>query len=129
MKSALAVIAGLIVGVIVIMIVEAIGHMIYPPPEGVDLKDPAQLAAIMDSIPLGAKIAVLVAWGLGIFAGGVTAVKISGGKTWPAKAIAAILFAGAIATMFMIPHPVWMIAGAVVVTLLGLFGATRFARA
>ncbi len=126
-KTILGTIAGLVVGVIMIMIVESIGHMIFPPPEGVDLKNPEELAAIMDSIPFGAKLAVLIAWGLGVFGGGLTGVKLSGGQTLPATIIAVMLLVFAGITMFMIPHPIWMMIGAIVVTLLGWYGATRFA--
>jgi len=123
----LGTIAGFVIGVIIIMITESIGHMIYPPPEGVDVKDPEQLKAIMHSIPFGAKLAVLIAWGLGVFGGGTAGVLISGRKGLPATIIAILLLAGAGITMIMIPHPTWMMIGAVLVTVIGWFGATRFA--
>ena len=54
MRAAFAGIAGVIAGIVIVFGAEAVGHMIFPPPEGVDLSDPEQLAAIMDQIPLGA---------------------------------------------------------------------------
>lgn len=124
----LATLGGLVVGVLVIIGVESVGHMIFPPPEGVDMKDPEQLKAIMKSIPFGAKLAVLIAWGLGVFGGGAAGVLLSGRKKMPATIIATLLLIFSAITLFMIPHPVWMIIGAVIVTLLGWYGATRFAR-
>ncbi len=129
MKTVLATIGGLIIGVLIIMGVESLGHIIFPPPEGVDLKDPEQLKAIMETIPMGAKIAVLMAWGLGVFGGGVAGVLFSGRKKLPATIIALVLLAFSGITLFMIPHPIWMIVGALVVTVLGWYGATRFAAA
>jgi len=49
-KTILGTVVGLVVAVVTLMIVEALGHMIYPPPEGVDLKDPEQLASIMKTM-------------------------------------------------------------------------------
>lgn len=120
LKNILGIIAGLATGVIVIMLVEGLGHMIYPPPEGTDLKDPEALKAIMHTIPLGAKIAVLVAWGLGVFTGGYVAGRIAENKTYPTLIVTMLLFAGAAATLIMIPHPLWMVIGAILVTIAGL---------
>jgi len=128
LRTILATIAGILIGGIIIGIVESIGHMIYPPPEGVDMKDPEQIKTIMHTIPFGAKFAVLVAWFLGILGGGIAAVLISGRKAMPALIVAVVLLALAVVTMVMIPHPVWMMIGAVVATALGWFGATRFAK-
>jgi len=128
MRPFLGTLAGLVAGVVIIFVVEMLGHVLYPPPEGVDLKDPAQLEALMGTIPLGAKIAVLIAWGLGVFGGGAAAVSISGGVRWPAAVVAVVLLGFAAMTMIEIPHPAWMVAGALFATGAGWYGATRFAR-
>jgi len=126
-RAIFATIGGVVIAVVIVFIAEAIGHMIFPPPEGVDLKDPEQLKSIMSEIPLGAKIAVLVAWGLGTFGGGVAGVLMSGRKAWPAGIVALVMLAGAGATLFAIPHPMWMIVATLVITGLAWLLATRFA--
>jgi len=128
LRTIVGTLGGLIVGLAIIMGVETLSHIIYPPPEGVDLKDPEQLKTLMHEIPFGAKLGVLIAWGLGIFGGGTAAVLFTGRKKLPATFVAAVLLLGAVATLFMIPHPLWMVVGTVIVTLLGWYGATRFAR-
>ncbi|MEM7459569.1 MAG: MauE/DoxX family redox-associated membrane protein [Pseudomonadota bacterium] len=128
MRSAFAGIAGVVVGIIIVFIAEAVGHMIFPPPEGVDLSDPDQLRAIMDEIPLGAKIAVLVAWGLGTFGGGVVGVALSGRKAWPATVVAIVMLAMAGLTLYAIPHPLWMVGATIVITGFSWLLATRFAK-
>lgn len=127
-RSILSVVAGVLVAGLVVFVTEAIGHLVFPPPEGTDLSDPEALAAIMDQIPLGAKIAVLVAWFLGVLAGCFTALKISRGVSWTGLAVAAVMLAMMGMTLIAIPHPVWMIIGAVAVTLVGWAGAARLAR-
>lgn len=128
MRTILATLGGLIVGVIIIMGIEMASHIVFPPPEGVDFKDPEQLKTIMASAPLGAKLAVLLAWGLGVFGGGAAGVLMSGRKKIPATIIAFLLLIATGLNLFLIPHPNWMIAGAVVAIVLGWYGATRFAR-
>lgn len=129
LRSIGAVVAGVIVGAFVIFIVESVGHLIFPPPPGVDLKDAAALSAMMSVIPFGAKLGVVIAWMAGVLAGGVAALAI--GRRWAPLAIvvATTLFAMAVVTMLTIPHPFWMQAAALAVTVLGAFGAIRIMRA
>lgn len=125
LRIVIGIIVGLVVGIAVVAIMESIGHAIFPPPEGMDLKDPDAIKEMMAEISIGAKVAVLVAWGLGVFVGGVVARMISVGAAPAAWTVAGVLFAGAIVSMVMIPHPLWMVIGAVVVTLLGVFAANK----
>ena len=127
MRSAFAAIAGVVAGIVIVFVAEAIGHMIFPPPEGVNLSDPEQLKAIMSEIPLGAKIAVLVAWGLGTFGGGVIGVLLAGRKAWPAAVVAIVMLAAAGFTLYAIPHPLWMVGATLVITGFSWVMATRFA--
>ncbi|MEQ9316660.1 MAG: hypothetical protein RLN72_12475 [Henriciella sp.] len=128
LRSILSVIVGIVVAGLVVLVTEIIGHLIFPPPEGTDLSDPEALAAIMDEIPLGAKIAVLVAWFLGVLAGCFAALRISRGTAWTGLAVAAVMLAMMAMTLATIPHPVWMVVGAVLVTAIGWAGAARLAR-
>lgn len=114
---------GVITAGLVVAIVEALGHKIFPPPEGMNLKDPEQLKTIMHTIPIGAKISVLIAWGVGVLTGGCLAIYIAGGTLWPAYVVAAFMLAGGLMTMIKIPHPPWMIVGAFVVTAAAGWGA------
>lgn len=120
-------ILGAILGVfaagIVVAIVEAIGHKIFPPPEDVNFKDPESVKEIMHQIPFMAKISVLFAWGVGVFTGGALAIWIASGTIWPAYVVAAAMLAAGFATMAKIPHPSWMIVGAVIVTVLAGWSA------
>ncbi len=124
-RTIAGVLAGVLVGVLVVFVAESLGHLVFPPPEGVDLKDPQALKAIMHEIPVGAKISVLIAWGLGVFVGGASAKLIAHGSSVAVWWVAALLYAGAAITMIQIPHPSWMIVGSILVTLGGAFGALR----
>ena len=50
LRPILGTLAGVVVGVIVVGLVESFGHMIFPPPEVVNLKNPEELTVIMDTI-------------------------------------------------------------------------------
>jgi hypothetical protein len=97
---------------------EAIGHSVFPPPPGIDLTDPAQLAAIMDRIPLGAKLWVVASWGLATLFGGLVAAMVSR-RAWTPWVIAGLVAVAGVATVLMIPHPAWMKAAAVAAPALG----------
>lgn len=98
--------AGLAVAVGVVFLGEMIGHSIYPPPPDVDLSNPGALSTLIEKLPLGAIVAVLVAWAAGAFVGGAVAARITGRQSSAWLIGAAMLLAG-IATMLAIPHPFW----------------------
>ena len=77
-------------------------------------------------VPVGIQLLVLAAYFLGAVVGGVVAVRLSGAG-WTAWVVAILVVAGAIWSMFLIPHPQWMQIGAVVAPVLGGFVAGRIA--
>ena len=110
LRSILGVVFGIAIGAIAIAFVQRVGHMAYPTPEGVDMKDPAQFKTLMTLLPLGAKLAVVASWFVGAAAGAVAALAIA--RRWAPTGwvVAATLAAMAGMTMIDIPHPVWMAA-------------------
>lgn len=100
-------IAGIILFMIVTTVVQTIGHRIWPLPDGVDPRDPAQMAAVVETIPVTAKLWVLLSYLLGSIAGVWAARTIARwhGAGW--IVVAAICIATTI-NILMIPHPLWM---------------------
>lgn len=125
LRMILGVVLGLVVGVVVVTVVEGVGHTIFPPPAGVDLTDPAALKTVMARVPLEAKVAVLLAWFLGVLAGASTANLVAGRRALAGRITAAIIFAFAAWTMFTIAHPAWFMVSAVVAVLLAALAADR----
>jgi hypothetical protein len=123
-RKLLAIIAGVVVGGIVVFLSETAGHSLYPPPSDINVKDPADLQRLMDVMPVQAKILVVAAWFLGAFAGAWTANRISGlSQTgWIVGLIFALL---SIMTVISIPHPVWMTACAIILPFAAAWLATR----
>ena len=128
-RNLIAVVTGVLAGGMVVAILEGIGHAIFPPPPGLDVSNPQSLAGVMDQIPLGAKLAVSVAWALGSLAGGFLAAKMCGSRhVLMALLVGAVLLAGGGYTLVTIPHPVWMAALGVLVPLPMAWLGARIAR-
>ncbi len=107
-RSVLAVLVGAIVAGILIAVVEAIGHLVYPPPPGIDPTDPESLRTAIGSVPVGALVAVLVAWAIGTFAGSWLAARIAGRAGMAhGMVVGLLMLAAGVANMLIIPHPLW----------------------
>ena len=125
LRLILGVVLGIVVGAIVTGVVEGMGHTIFPPPPGVDLTDPAQLQTVMSRVPMEAKIAVLLAWFLGVLAGASSANLIAGRRALAGRITSLLIFCFAAWTMTSIPHPAWFVAAACGAILLAAFLADR----
>jgi hypothetical protein len=111
-RAILGVLAGLVTMFLVIMCVEYAGHMVYPPPPGLNPMVTEDLSAIMAVQPVAAKAFVVMAWVVGAFSGGWVAAKIS--RTYPRAAaviVALMVVAGVVGMILQLPdHPRWMAA-------------------
>ncbi len=115
-----AVIAGFIVQTLAIMGMEWLSAKMNPPPPGLDLKDPAQLAALVAKMPPSAFLLVLAGYLIGAFLGAHTATEIMGGKTpWPGRIVMLLGLAGLAANVIIIPHPIWFTVAAALCFILG----------
>lgn len=108
LRNILAVIAGLVAGIIVISIVEFLGHGVYPLPTDIDPTDEAAMQEVMMKAPVGALLLVIVAYVFGSFAGGLVASWLS--RSTPMRnaiIVGILLLVAGVVNVFMIPHPVW----------------------
>jgi hypothetical protein len=109
-RSVVSVVVGFLAGALVVGLLEALGHRLYPPPAGIDLNDPEALKTIIKSLPRGALIMVLVAWTAGSLTGGFVAALIAlRRKTVHALIVGGLQMLAGGVTMLMIPHPSWFV--------------------
>src|SRR5262245_47639143 len=80
-RGILGTIVGVVAGTVVIMLLEMLGHAVYPFPAGLDPKDHAALTKFMMNAPIGAWCFVLAAYAAGSFTGGAVGTLI-GRKAW-----------------------------------------------
>jgi len=129
-RNVFAVLAGIFGMMIMITAVEIASMMLYPPPPGFDISDPAQVKALVDAMPFAAKALIVAGWCLGAFAGaGVTARIAKTHKVWLAMLVGVLVAAATIANAITIPHPDWMTVGGVLGPLLMAWIAQRLAAA
>lgn len=128
-RTLLGVLAGLATMFVVIMLVELLGAQVFPPPDGVDMRDPQVLASAMAQMPLGALAMVVLAWVLGAFAGGWVAARVSVAHPRAAAAIVALaVVAGVVLMVLSFPHPLWMTVLGLVLPVPAALAGARLAR-
>jgi hypothetical protein len=107
LRIILGILAGVVAAVLIVFAFEGLGHIVFPPPPGLDLANTEALATIIDQLPVGALAFVMVAWMAGAFGGGALAAGIAR-RPWAAWLVGLIMLAGGAWSMVMIPHPLWM---------------------
>ncbi len=124
-KNIAAGVAGVLIAMGLVWIVEFIGHSVYPPPPDLDFSDTESLRAYIGGLPLGAFLFVLGGWFVGTLGGTVAACRI--GTTKPvnfAMLVGGFMLLATAFNLSMIPHPTWFsitgIAGIVIAAWLGV---------
>lgn len=108
MRTILAIVVGVVLGGLVVAMVEAVAHQVYPPPPGVDLSDPEVAREVLASAPIGALLMVAAAWALGSLAGGWVSARICNPhRLAPALIAGGILMAFGLLNLLVLPHPLW----------------------
>lgn len=106
-------ILGIILGIIAMMIsvsgFESIGHLLYPPPPGLDPNDLDQLDSIVAAAPVGAMAMLVAGWCLGTLIGGGIAARIARHPRVAACVVALVVITGVVGMAFLLPsHPTWV---------------------
>jgi len=127
-RSVAGVVFGACVAIGVIILVEQVSGLMDPPPAGMDFGDPEVFKAFVAGLPVGAFLMILVAWGLGTFAGAWVCARIAGrAKLTHGVVLGALLLVAGVTNMLMIPHPAWMWGSAFLVFAGGGYAGGRLA--
>lgn len=130
-RKILGMFVGLCLAVMVVVMVQAVGHRIWPLPQGVDFRDAEQVAALVRALPAGALLWVAFSYFAGTLAGAYVALIIARDAwafTWPAVAVEGVLLAFGVLNLMALPHPAWFWVTALASFPLGAFVAIRLAR-
>ena len=122
-------IAAGIVGVLIafglVMIVEMIGHSVYPLPPDFDFSDTEATRLYVSGLPLGAFLFVGGAWFAGTLGGTMAACRV--GNAEPrifAMVVGGLMLAATAYNLATIPHPLWFsisgVAGVIAAAWLGM---------
>ena len=108
LRSIGAGVAGLVIAILLVWLIELIGHAVYPPPVDIDFSDSEAVRTYIAALPVAAVLFVGVAWVIGTFVGISVACRI--GRAGPviyAVLVGGFVLAGAITMLIIIPHPWW----------------------
>lgn len=115
-RNILALLAGAIVSIVLIGLVQAAAHYLYPPPPGLDYNNPEVLKKIMMEAPVGALLMVLLSYFTGTFIGSWVAARLAAdAPERQAFLIGGMMLISGLMNLFAIPHPVWFWVGSIVV--------------
>ncbi len=108
-RSVFAIFLGMVSCFFLILTIEMLGAMAFPPPPGLDSTDPETAAAARKLIAPGMFALVLVAWAVGTFIGaGIAARVASRWKISHGMVIGTLFLLASISQMQMFPHPTWV---------------------
>ena len=109
MRTACAILVGLIAGMAFNMAIFKLNLMLYPMPEGVTFDDPEAVAPYIEGLPVLALLIVMVAHLGQAFLGGWVAAKISKNSLMLAAMTVGVLsMLAGIYMILILPSPTWM---------------------
>jgi hypothetical protein len=116
LRSVGAVMAGLIVGVIVVGGTEAVTSKLYPLPPGIDSSNMEAVREHVANVPAAALLLVLSGWGIASIVGSWLATRLGPSRhAGHGATVGLLLLSAGVANMMMLPHPAWFWAAALVV--------------
>ena len=107
-RKIVAVVLGVVVAVVLIIAIEALGHAVYPVPQGLDISNTEAMQAYVTGLPIGALLFVMGAWLVATLGGGLLACFIA--RETPlvyAAIVGGLVLLGTIINLMSIPHPPW----------------------
>jgi len=108
-RNILAVIAGLVVGMVVNIAFVMVNLALFPMPEGTDMNDPTAFAGYVETLPATAFILVLAAHLGQSFVGGWVAARLGASRpVLLALIVGVFTLLGGIANAMQVPMPAWM---------------------
>lgn len=123
-RNIVAGVAGVVLAGLIVWVVEAIGHTLFPLPVDLNFADKEAMGTYVATLPIGAFLFVGGAWFLGALGGTVAACRIGdAGPMIYALVVGGFMLAATAVNLIMIPHPtlfsVLAIAGIIAATWLG----------
>lgn len=103
----LAILSGLLLGLVVQTIFKEVGDYLFPPPPLLDMVTPEERLELMHTIPSAAFVITLVSWAIGALCGAYVAVRIAKTGQYPGWIVGILLFAGDLIVIVSTPHPMW----------------------
>ncbi len=108
-RRILAIILGVVAGIIIVFIGDATVHSINPPPLGLEYMDKNVMNDYIAKIPTYVMVIMVIFWLLSSFVAGLVAALVKRSE-WKKVALitGSILLATALLNLALVSHPIWM---------------------
>ncbi|MGB1517890.1 MAG: hypothetical protein ACPG8K_02190 [Crocinitomicaceae bacterium] len=107
MKTFLATVAGIIVGVFTIWAMEAIGHLLFPLPAELTPTNLEELKQVVMIMPIKSLLVVIIAQIIGVFSGMYVGFIMQRESLTPLYIIAGLFIFSTVLNLILMPHPTW----------------------
>lgn len=107
MKTFLATVAGIIVGVFTIWAMEAIGHLLFPLPAELTPTNLEELKQVVMIMPIKSLLVVIIAQIIGVFSGMYVGFIMQRENLTPLYIIAGLFIFSTVLNLILMPHPTW----------------------
>ena len=123
-RNAAAFVVGIVIAFLTVRLIDMLGHMVFPPPAGLDFSDPSAVKPYLATLPIGAFLFILASSVIAAFAGTLAACHIGTTSSLNcAIVVGGMVLAATVANFIAIPHPLWLSIG----TLVGIVASAWFA--
>ncbi len=110
LRTVLAVLAGLLVAIVLMLAIEWLGMTLFPLPAGASLQTEEDLVLLMQSAPAAKLALVLLGWCIASLVGAWVAARLARRhRRVAALAVGALILCGVVLNVASLPHPMWMI--------------------
>jgi uncharacterized membrane protein YeiB len=117
-RNLIAVVVGVVVSIIIIVIGEALAHIMNPLPEGINMNDPEAFKSFVTNAPVSLHLIILLNYALACFVGGLIASSIAiDNKMNKAMSLGGIFMGVGMFSLISLAHPTWVIISSVLVFL------------
>lgn len=106
----LAVLTGLLLGLVLDTLFRKTGNFIFPPPPTFDMASAEDKLALLETVAADYYVIKLAGWVIGTFGGAYLAVRMALTGQYPAWVTGILLYAAFLIHMTLVPHPLWVIA-------------------
>ena len=107
MKTFLATVTGIIVGVFTIWAIEAIGHLLFPLPAELTPTNLEELKQVVMIMPIKSLLVVIIAQIIGVVSGMYVGFIVQRESLTPLYIIAGLFIFSAVLNLILMPHPTW----------------------
>ena len=125
-RSAFVLLAGVIVALVVVTLMDMVAGSMYTLPAGINRGDPESLREA--NIPTKVFVVLLTGWVLSAAAGSYITARLSThNRVVHGLIVTLFVLVATVGNLAAIPHPIWMLPGAVILIPLGGWLAARLA--